>query len=261
MVLIAMLLGAGCGRVGFSVLGPPGDGGIDAAHDGSTDSGEDGATNFDAEPTDAGFDVGAPCAEMPCRLVIPQCGCPDGLACQRTMRGTPVRECVPPGGNLPGQPCDQSIQCVTGHTCFGLSGFPGICSRYCDSSAQCEGPGAACVIFTAPSEGVGACSHPCNPIEDLGCPESHGCHIVRTMSIEGIAVATTGCLDPAGPAPGEPCTALCAVGATCVGGTCVQVCVVEGAPICPGMGMCQPTMPPTVIGEIEYGTCAPGGGG
>lgn len=264
VVVLCCFASAACGRFGYDPLALTG--APDAGHDaapadagGGTDAGAgDAGTPADAatpEP-DAAADAGLPpCEEDPCKLVLPQCGCPEGDACQRTVRGEAIRECVPPGDVESGGACTQSVQCVIGHTCVGIGSRDGICSRYCNTTAECVG--GECVIFTAPSEGVGACTPSCDPVANTGCPAGYGCHLVFGARVEDDAtVAISVCGPGAGDGLGEACDQLCAPGLICLGDSlCYELCVVGDASTCSVGGSCNAFASPARIGGVEYGLC------
>jgi hypothetical protein len=264
-VSIAAVAAGGCGRIGYDALPitSTGDAGRDAGaptDSGVRDSGPgDAAVAEDAAPPqlDAAIDASLPpCDEDPCRLVLPQCGCPGVEMCQRTRRGEAFRECVPPGDVERDGPCTQSIQCVTGHTCVGIGSPDGICSRYCYGSAECGGGGSECTIFTAPSEGVGACTPVCDPVQDTGCPAANGCHLVTAQRVEDdVPVTVTLCGPATGGGPGDPCNLLCAPGNLCLGANCAEVCVVGDASTCTTGATCGPFGSPMVVDGVEYGFC------
>lgn len=257
----------GCGRIGYDLLslgavedaGTDAGGGGDAGDSGpgvdagAQDSGADADSGTPGD--DAGADAGVPCEEDPCRLVLPQCGCAADEMCQRTIRGDNFRECVPPGDNGRDEPCTQSVQCITGHTCVGFGG-DGICSRYCYGSAECADAASQCVEFTAPSEGVGACTPICDPVLNTGCAEGYGCHLVVARRVEDAGDAPVTVCGPAdGQGGGSPCKQLCAPGFMCLGDAlCHEVCVVGDATTCSVGASCAP-LGAIVIDGVEYGTC------
>ena len=262
---IVVLATGACGRIGYDVL--PITSTEDAGHDaaapadaggrdaGAPDSG--GPADAGSPEPDAALDASLPpCDEDPCKLVLPQCGCPVDEACQRTVRGEAIRECVPPGDVAAGEPCTQSIQCVTGHTCVGVDPPDGICSRYCTTSAECGAP-AECTIFTAPSEGVGACTMVCDPVADTACPAGYGCHLLMSQRVEDdAAVNVTVCGPSTGGGAGAACTVLCAPGFMCLADSlCHELCVAGDASTCSVGGTCAAFGTPVRIGAVEYGIC------
>ena len=263
LLSIATLWAAGCGRIGYDPPSGRRDAGNDAAAPADAGRQDAGARDSGA-PTDAGLpepDAGLdaaipPCDEDPCKLVLPQCGCAEGQACQRTIRGEAFRECVPPGDVERGQPCTQSIECVTGHTCVGLGSPDGICSRYCTASAECGGL-SECLIFTAPSEGVGACTVVCDPVLNASCPVGYGCHLVTGRRVEDDAdVGVTFCGQASGGVGGDACDVLCAPGFMCLADlVCHEVCEVGDASTCSVGGSCAAFGTPLRAGGVEFGVC------
>lgn len=263
---IAAVSGTGCGRIGYdllSILGPT-DAGVDAGAEADTGvpdaAAGDAGTPTDAgePPVDAAVDAAIPfCEEDPCKLVLPQCGCPEGEACQRTVFGQPTRECVPPGDVERDEPCSQSIQCVTGHTCVGIAPPDGICSRYCTASAECGAP-SECIFFAVPGEGIGACTAICDPVLDAGCPVGYGCHLITAQRVDDDAfVPVTICGPDTGDVEGEACAQICAPGFICLGDSlCYELCVVGDASTCSdGAAACASFASPQIIAGVEYGFC------
>lgn len=265
LLWIAAVPAGACGRIGYDAfpITSTEDGGRDAGQPfdaGARDSGAGDAGALDAAvpELDAAVDAALPpCDEDPCKLVLPQCGCPEGDACQRTVRGDSFRECVPPGDVDRGGACTQSIQCVMGHTCVGIGSPDGICSRYCTATAECGEAGSECTIFTAPSEGVGACTTVCDPVQNTLCPTGYGCHLVNSQRVEddGI-VSVTLCGPDNGDTLGQACDVLCAPGFICLADSiCYEVCVVGDASTCSVGGTCGPFGSPMTVAGVEYGYC------
>lgn len=247
----ALLLVVGCGRVGFEThgLGSPEDAGApdaspdaaapppDAGHDAGVDAGTDGALPM--------------CDETPCRLVRPQCGCPEGEMCHRVMMGSTTRGCAAAGTSPDGADCSVSTECSPGASCVRAMTSVGQCLRWCTSSSHCPA-GTTCTLLMVGSD-VGACEPGCDPLSPAtSCPMSTACRVLRTTEFEGgAAFHASVCGPPAGAALGSMCTTSldCAPGSYCEpGGACRALCdpmmpCVTGAP-------CTPLNPP--LGELGY---------
>jgi hypothetical protein len=200
------------------------------------------------EPRDAGPDPGsdaAMCSETPCRLVVPQCGCEVGQMCQRTVMGTAMRGCVPPGAALRTEECGRALDCELGTGCLlAAVGEPGQCQPWCFESSLCSPE--ICARTTVGAD-VGACTSACDPLGDgtSGCPPSLACRLARvTRMDDGILVPAALCGLPTGAAELDPCvTSLdCAPGLVCdPSSTCRKIC--RTAADC-GAGTCTLASPP-----------------
>ena len=70
----------------------------------------------DGQPCEDGACV---CLEAPCKLIPPQCGCPEGEACSVGGRDETARECVPAGEQVQGESCGGlGEQCAPGNICL-----------------------------------------------------------------------------------------------------------------------------------------------
>jgi hypothetical protein len=155
--------------------GKPGTGGSGGATTTSAGGAGGGATTTSAGG--GGVGGGAPdagvCAEQPCKLVGPQCGCAAGKACVPTQAG--ARTCNLAGNVAWGGECDGATKrCQAGYDCVA-TGATGTCMKFCDADAQCTAPGGICTIQLVdgnqqPIAGAVVCSPNCDPTTNTGCP-------------------------------------------------------------------------------------------
>ncbi|MBO6939547.1 MAG: hypothetical protein JJ863_31540 [Deltaproteobacteria bacterium] len=204
--------------------------------------------------------VDTSCAESPCRLVAPQCGCPTGQACQ--IAGDASRACVADGTNAESARCDTG-GCVAGTACVNVSltatNVP-VCKRYCDSDADCTGgPGSVCIAELG-TTGQNVCSSNCDPASQLGCPANSFCGLF-TETATGRRL--TDCSGPVGTGgQGASCvgTENCQKGFTCAnpgtGNQCMRWCrrSPAGGECAPGQ-TCIGFDPALVFNSVEYGAC------
>ncbi len=215
---------------------------IDAPADTVVDAASDVADT--APPPDTGT-----CDESPCRLVLPQCGCPSGQMCTRATAGSMMRSCRP-NGSLPlASPCSFSTECSPGHACIRVNG-QGVCARWCETSSDCT---TECMQLVV-GDDVGACRVACSPIDDTGCPSGFSCFAALGQVFEtGAAQAVTICGGPGAVAEGGACSGPfdCQAGLSCPTDTCRQLCDVD-APSC-ATGACN-SLGWTVDG-VRIGEC------
>jgi hypothetical protein len=227
---------------------------------GGTKSGP--TTTGSSQPTTT---TGEPCSEQPCKLVEPQCGCPDGEAC--SIDGANERACVEAGSVAWGAPCDAGQLCAPGLMCVGYATGKLSCAKFCDTDAECEAPGGLCAINLDDGNGgdvpnVALCSDDCNLVTNAGCQVAGtSCQIgLRDMTDpftlcapSGTGVQDTMCTDNTGCAPGFICLTT-----TAMDERCFQWCDVAN-PTCPGGLVCQQLEisagVPLVIGSTSYGAC------
>jgi hypothetical protein len=206
----------------------------------------------------------ASCAESPCRLVSPQCGCPTGEGCYLATDDS--RVCAPAGTSTEGQACASDI-CAAGLICIDVSESTTevpVCKRFCTSDASCTGgPGSRCVA-TIGSAGTQICSNHCDVVTQTGCPGNASCSIYETMS----GTRLTDCSGPVGTGGQEAACVddtSCQRGFACinVGGTipdnrCLRWCR-RTAPAsgCSGLATCERLgpAPGLVLNGVEYGVC------
>ena len=197
-----------------------------------------------------------PCEAAPCKLTIPQCGCPDGERCH-TPSVAPL--CWPDGNVGPIEYCNND--CQAGYRCFGVGG-DAICRRYCDTDNHCVGPGAKCV-FPLFGGTTSVCSENCDAVTGIGCrdkQEGLKCEV-------GVQSATLNvysyCTDAGDGVQDEVCSqpAHCAQGYTCIKESseteqkCRRWCPYPSSSTCEEGGTCVPITPALTIGSVQYGVC------
>jgi hypothetical protein len=197
------------------------------------------------------------CPELPCKLVLPQCGCAEGLAC--TLVGT-ARKCAVAGSKLDGEACNGD--CVAGHVCHAaMLGFtePLVCHRACVSDADCEAPGGRCLLNVA--NVAKGCTHDCNAVSGEGCPASATkCEVL--MPSDGSSTLTA-CVPHGTLGAFKACrsTLDCGPGLSCFNANgsliCLRWCRVGTAGDCTAGYSCHPLPKPAKIGAVEYGVCYP----
>lgn len=216
-------------------------------------------------PTASGCASTTMCAESPCRLVSPQCGCPAGQAC--VIAGT-ARTCAAAGTGATGTSCGTAgAGCTAGNLCVGVSatGTPSACEHFCSTDAQCTGAGALCILGLGDGAGgtlpgVTLCSLSCNPLTGGGCPSGSACRIF--VEAAGAGRYLTHCDGPVGTGTAlSPCTddTGCAAGYACLdlgfGNECTRWCDYAAGTGC-GFGLCEDLFTvPVIIGTRHYGVC------
>ena len=232
---------------------------IDSGPGGGTDAGPGGG-GFDAGPgggTDAGPGGGS-CAESPCRLVSPQCGCPGTQRCYVDTSSNRVCGAAGPEGE--GQACSSPTACRAGLLCIGT---PGHCNRFCNSDAECTGgPGSICGITL--SDGAGGtvpnatlCSLDCDPLSAAGCPSGQACTLYRESA--GAMRTFTDCRAAGTGTSFSPCfdETDCQTGFFCAdigfGDECVPFCRDDFD--CGIFEVCTAFDPALRVGSTEYGYC------
>ncbi|MCS6799272.1 MAG: hypothetical protein NZ898_12225 [Myxococcota bacterium] len=211
------------------------------------------------------------CAESPCRLVAPQCGCPSGQGCYNMADGT--RYCASAGTRTTGSACTAVNQCRAGDTCVALDPMTGICVHYCATDADCSGAGALCILELSDGgggtlPGIRLCTRSCDPITASGCPAGTTCQIFREAA--GAMRWLTDCAVPVGMRrQGQPCdpmTLPCDRGFVCLDPDgsgprslqCLRWCDATRGTGCALGETCFGFMTPVVIGTVEYGVCFAG---
>jgi len=250
---VVVLLASGCGRVEYDAV--DGDASSLDAADVSLDSDTGGRDAIaDTAPdtsVDATPDTG-PCAEDPCRLFLPQCGCASGQMCGWNTFGP--RQCVAPGTGLAFDGCARDHECVPGGGCIFLGPGPGVCQTFCEATAACPAD-SECVRVSWPDP-VGICSALCDPVAQTGCPSPTSCGIGLAFAVPGDAVTPVLLCANAGPGDiDDPCSGPLDCGPTlaCYGDRCRPICRMGDASTC--ATTCGAFAPPTVVGTIEYGAC------
>ena len=209
------------------------------------------------------------CAESPCRLISPQCGCGTGEGCYLNTSG--VRVCAVAGSVPEGGSCDADL-CAPGTGCVNVSTTAtdiGLCKRWCASDADCTGgPGSLCITsLTGTSERV--CTSSCDVISQSGCSATTFCSIYEEM---GTGRRLTDCQGPVGlGGQGAACVddSSCQRGFACidVGGgvrNCLRWCRRTPAPMvsdCASVGAGLScfrlgSAPGLVFNGTEYGVCS-----
>jgi hypothetical protein len=230
LALVATLVA--CGRHHFDTV------------DGMNDAGERGDSSVDAE---------AQCAQSPCQLVLPQCGCGSGLMCQRTGPTTETRDCIPIGTIAADGVCSLDADCIPGYLCVNFGAATGRCHAYCEQDSDCA-VGLQCAGY---SEGVGTglCGSTCTL--EGGCPSGTACKVPVAADFDSAGPAPTPtCADPGGASAGGGCTTSmdCAAGLFCDNGICAPMCRMDGTLPC-ATGSCVQPIAPIFLGNVEHGVC------
>lgn len=252
----------GAGGVGGASGGSGGSGGVGGASTTSSAGGSGGQGGSAIE--DAGSDAPS-CAEIPCKLVAPQCGCPANKAC--VAKNTGGRTCIKAGSMTWGEKCGPVDFCEPGLQCLP-KGLTSTCMKLCATDAECQAPGGLCVIPMndkngQPFKDVAFCSESCDPSTNAGCPVAGtGCGVGQEQA--GQLRFFTICVQSGKATQGQACqtSADCAPKFGCVtspelGSTCAKWCD-EMAPSCPGGTSCQPVQingQEITIGNAIYGAC------
>ena len=265
LLAAATFAGSGCGRLGYEQpalaarpdAGPDGGGpGRDGGHGDPLDSAltpEDAPAPADAR-ADAETDAG-PCDQDPCRLVFPQCGCPAGQMCTRTMAGSATRSCIPSGSTALAEACTFNPECEPGHACVQVNGA-GVCALWCRDDGACLA-GTECVRLRV-DDPVGACRVPCDAVRNVGCPSGMFCYVERAGHIEGGTLTVTVCGGAGTTAAGNACGSSfgCQPGLVCRTGVCRPLCDLDAA-ACAGAATC--TSVDMSADGIRYGACVVSG--
>jgi hypothetical protein len=230
--------------------GPASDGGGSASSDGSSNGAADGSsprTCVDGSCADGadGSPQGGPCAESPCKAMLPQCGCPSGQACYLAAAGP---KCTAPGIVDESDQCTTNAECIPGHVCAqGQDGVAvKVCKRLCQADGDCVGPGSICLQ----DSGFKACSIGCNPVTSSRCPPSAACQLYQRS---GDMAPFTDCGGIGTRQPLQscsdafPCVAGYVCGTTSGGATaCIKYCTPSDCSSCDVMG---------TFGGTSYGVC------
>lgn len=192
---------------------------------------------------------------------LPQCGCPNGQACDVvTVAG--ITQCVIAGTVPPYGACDgTNTKCQAGYACVG-----GACKAFCDTASTCSG--GDCLQVTYDNAGTPTnipemkiCSKPC-ALENPGaaCGATLGCYLTdqaagkTDCATAGTGIGAVNCTAvPATPA------STCAPGYVCLtSGECRKWCRVGVANDCAAGKLCTGFAAPNqiFIGATEYGVCA-----
>jgi hypothetical protein len=204
------------------------------------------------------------CDEAPCKLVAPQCGCPDGEMC--SIKNTGDIACHAPGTKQLDEECVGLYGCDAGLLCLNASSTKSVCGKYCDDDSQCSG-GLCLIELTDPSNppqslpGVTLCTDDCSPLTNAGCQANLGLSCQIGQEQTGQMRTFTICSGSGSGAQGSTCVDSedCAVGSACFtlsdnSLVCLKYCNV-GNPVCPGAAACSPFSEPLIYKGIEYGAC------
>lgn len=194
----------------------------------------------------AATDVAAVCAEKPCRLLPPQCGCPAGQACY-VPATAPV--CLAPGAVAEGGACSKDNDCSAGSACITGIAMGSFCAPFCDLSQPAQCPSNVCLVTGL--AGVGVCMVVCDPIAQSGCG-ARSCLLIGKTGGGYI----TACGKVGGKATkGGTCVGMadCLPGLMCAGGKCWPLCEVKSGKGC--ATACSPGVPALKPGAVEYGVC------
>jgi hypothetical protein len=215
------------------------------------------AGGFGGMPTTGGMGgeggMELPCTEDPCKVVAPQCGCPEAQKC--TMLAG-MRTCRPAGSTPIGGTCASDTDCEAGTMCVGLGGLF-TCHEFCAADPECAPPGGLCAIdLGAGPEAL--CTENCDPISGSGCTLSGSkCELFNHAMgfwysgcmLAGAGIQGTACNNSDECGPGLGCLTVASVT------SCHQWCNVN-APVCPVQApTCANFDPPLVIGAVTYGGC------
>ncbi len=191
----------------------------DAARDSAADAARADAqadASIDGHAADGGADGGC----TPCRILAPQCGCPEGTSCHPEYAGAHV--CRTAGSYGLGSACVVHYDCRPTLACH-----QGACVIVCeppDAEDRCEGPYSACVHWDD-SHLFASCNIVCEPETSLQCGAALACRI-RTIA----GYNYTHCGPEGTRSLGQSCTseASCQRTLTCVSGplesTCRRIC-------------------------------------
>ncbi|MEM6956449.1 MAG: hypothetical protein AAF645_12210 [Myxococcota bacterium] len=204
------------------------------------------------------------CAERPCQLVSPQCGCSTGFGCY--LAEGDDRVCAAAGTRSEGESCDDDI-CAPGLVCIQIDTDDTICRRHCDVDPDCTGGlGSVCLGGITGSTAT-TCTTDCNPASSVGCPAGTRCDIFEETD-SGRRLTDCGSAGTAGYL--ATCTARedCQPNFGCfnIGGAsdvCLPMCRRAG-PVGGECGAFAGTVcvrigdaPGFVFGGTEYGACVP----
>lgn len=196
--------------------------------------------------TDAGVstdvDSGGACSALPCRVVLPQCGCEAPLACFLDTAGQPACASPPAAPRIVGASCSGAGSCAPGLACVARAGA-GVCVQICAADADCfEG---LCTRGLDAMSGsptpYSTCSIPCDPLTAGGvCGAGRRCVLAVFTTASGSRTVAD-CEGPiGGGADGAACIdyVQCAVGHACISGSCRQLCALA-SPVCPSGLACN----------------------
>jgi hypothetical protein len=248
---------AGSNTTGTNTTGSTGS---DTTSTGSTTT-STGSTTTGSTTTSTGS--GPICAEDPCKLTIPQCGCAAGEQCSVDASG---RTCIPTGNVASGQVC-AGPDCGPGLLCVNTSASVSTCAKFCATDADCTAPGGLCIIGLNDGNGnpipnVIMCTENCDPTTSIGCPAAGtSCQVAQEASGQmrflthctgaGAGQQNANCVTEADCAPKFGCFNTTNPTAT----KCLKNCKKSAPNGCPLGTMCMFFMTPEIVGGEEYGAC------
>ncbi len=267
----AVGLSVSCAVVACATGGGEGEGtssGTPTSNSGGNEGGMAGTGGMGAGGTTA-VGGGDTCAEDPCKLVAPQCGCDPGLKCTWANDN---RSCVADGTAAIGEVCSGAMACAAGGHCLTVAPLS-LCKKYCDSDDDCSQPGGLCalqVTNTATNMPYAQkwCSDNCDLVSSVGCDAvGSKCELGREQ--QGMMRWFTLCYPTGAGVQGDPCadgsgqadTRLCAEGYSCTGldanmnPICLKWCNYTSMQGCDLGTTCSPFSTPVIIGTIQYGAC------
>jgi hypothetical protein len=244
-----------------------------AGGDNTTSSGPTGTASGDPASSSSGVGAstssssgsGGACAESPCKLAAPQCGCPAGQECN--LNASNMRACIQAGTAGLNQLCSTATDCAPGLICLNASPTANACGQFCEADGECSG--GLCIVSLSDGSGntipnVTLCSTTCNPITNANCTiGGSGCKVGQEQT--GAMRWFTSCYPAGNGGQGSPCSssADCAPRTWCItsstqGNICSTYCNVN-APSCPGGTSCSgvqdQNMNPIVVNGVTYGAC------
>jgi hypothetical protein len=208
---------------------------------------------------------GPVCAESPCKLTLPQCGCAGGEQCTVGASG---RSCIPVGNVGNGQVC-AGPECSPGLLCLQITPAVSTCGKFCATDADCTAPGGLCILKLNDGNGgsipnVVMCTENCDPTTGVGCPVA-GTSCQLAQEPMGQMRFLTHCIGAGAGVQGVSCTtsADCASKFSCLNidpnnptaGTCLKYCKASNPNGCPAGTTCKFFSTPATVGAEEYGVC------
>ncbi len=206
------------------------------------------------------------CADSPCKLTAPQCGCGANQECS-IVNYMPA--CQPAGTGIQGEACAAAGDCAAGLLCLG-GGSTGVCDKFCSTDSDCTSLGGICAISLNNGTPTGTvpnatlCSNSCNPTNGSGCTvPGTGCMVGQEATGQmrwltfcagaGTAGANTSCTSSSDCLPEYGCLN------TGTSDVCLQFCDVSN-PSCTGGATCgaltdSTTMAMIVVDGITLGAC------
>ena len=248
----------------FQGTGAEGGGGSGGATSSGGSAGSGGMTTSSTSMTTSSSSTTTTpsCAEAPCKVVEPQCGCDGGDMCTIDVDG--LRVCHAPGDVALGEVCTGLYSCETGSLCVNTSSTKSLCTKYCDDDSQCAG-GLCLLQLTDPNNPNGVlqditlCTQSCDPVTSVGCPagQSLGCQLYQEQ--DGQMRVFTLCAGAGNGGQLATCTTNdeCQAGFACftvnmATQECLKYCKVNN-PVCPGGAACQDIG--LVYNGVAYGAC------